>query len=138
MTDPITPVATGLAAIIGGITLELFGLPYHAVVWGFFGALVSMSQLNTVKTMSNGGAFLFCVLSTLVGGALGNFAVEFLALPSRAALILGSLIGGAGAFGFVNLLLSLVTAYARNKAATLQANQADPASPQTRAQEAQP
>ncbi len=121
MTEPIsTATATGVAALLGGLTLDLLGLPYLAVVWGFVGAMVGMMQLNTVATMSTAGAFFFGLLSTLVGAALGTAGVDVLGLQGRAALIVGSLVGGAGAFGLVNSLIALANSFTRSKQAALE------------------
>ena len=127
MTEPAsTAAATGVAALLGGVTLDLLGLPYLSLGWGFVGAMVSMMQLNTVATMSAKGAFFYGFLSTLVGAALGTFVVALLVkfgidLQGRAALIVGSLVGGAGAFVLINSLVSLVTAFTRSKQALLEA-----------------
>jgi hypothetical protein len=103
MTEPIptTGLAT-LAAAINGVALSLLGVPLLAIVWGFVGALMTMSQMST---MTKPRAFVFGALSTLAGAALGTAGVEILALQGRAALVLGSLAGGAGAFVLIATLV---------------------------------
>jgi hypothetical protein len=110
MPEPTSTAAAGVAAIISGITLDLLGVPYHAVVWGFVGALVTMSQM---AKMERSRAFVYGLLSTLAGAALGTFGVELMALQSKSSLIIGSLIGGAGAFGLIGALVRRATKAAR-------------------------
>lgn len=127
MTEPVTSTAAaGVAAIVGGITMDLLGVPYHAVVWGFVGALVTMSQL---ASMSKPQAVVYGLLSTLSGAALGTFGVELLGLQSRAALVLGSLIGGAGAFAVIGALVKRATGFAQGHADPSAAPKADPKEP---------
>jgi hypothetical protein len=110
MTEPITTTSVaGLAAAFGGITMSLLGVPYLAVVWGFVGALVTMMQM---ATMPKPRAFVFGLLSTLAGAALGTFGVEVLGAQGRAALVLGSLVGGAGAFALIAALVRRATVFA--------------------------
>ena len=103
MAEPTSTATASFAAVLGGISLDLLGVPYHAIVWGFVGALVTMSQM---ATMPRGKAFVFGLLSTLTGAALGSFGVDFFHLQSKAALIVGSLVGGAGAFALIGALVS--------------------------------
>jgi hypothetical protein len=111
MTEPISSgaVAAGFAASLGGITLSLLGVPYHAVIWGFVGAMATLSKM---EPMPKRKAFVYGMLSTLSGAALGSFGVELTQLTSRAALIVGSLVGGAGAFALIGALVSRATALA--------------------------
>ena len=109
MAEPTSTAAASFAAVLGGISLDLLGVPYHAIVWGFVGALVTMSQM---ATMPRGKAFVFGLLSTLTGAALGSFGADFFGLQSKAALIVGSLVGGAGAFALIGALVNRAAAFA--------------------------
>ncbi len=89
-----TTSAATLAAAVSGVTLALLGVPYHALVWSFVGALVALSQ---AVRMPRGRAFAFVALSTLCGAAIGAGVEGLLDKASRAALVMASLVGGYGA-----------------------------------------
>lgn len=81
--------------------MSLLGVPLLGLVWGFVGALMTMTQM---ERMPWGRAALFGALSTLAGAAIGAGVVSVTAATGTPALILGSLAGGAGAFGIVGAL----------------------------------
>jgi hypothetical protein len=104
MTEPIA--AASVAATLSGVTMSVLGVPGHAVIWGFIGALATISQMERMPWYK---AFMFGVLSTLMGAAFGTFGAEALDLKGKAALILGSLIGGAGAFAIIAAFVKRAT-----------------------------
>jgi hypothetical protein len=55
-------------------------------------------------------------LSTLTGAALGSFGADFLGVHGKTALIVGSLVGGAGAFALIGALVSRAAAFAAGAA----------------------
>ncbi len=99
MTAPISATtAAGFAATLSGVTMSAIGVPGHAVICGFIGALATISQMERMPWYR---AFVFGIVSTFSGAAFGTFGAEMLELKGKAALILGSLIGGAGAFAII-------------------------------------
>jgi len=107
MPEPTTALASAIAATASTITLALFGVDYYSLLYGFVGALFSMSQ---AATMGRGRAIVYVVLSTLVGAAFGAAATELVGTASRAALFLGCVVGGAGAQLLVSALLKAALA----------------------------
>lgn len=106
MPEPTSSTATAIAAAASGVTLALFGVDYFSLLYGLVGAMVAVvntAQMPWVK------AVVFVVLSTLIGAVLGNAAVVVLGTTNRIMLILGCLIGGAGAFGLVAALIKIAT-----------------------------
>ncbi len=101
--EPTTLTAGTLAAAASAITLALFGVDYYSLLYGFVGALLALSEAGT---MGRRRAVIYVALSTLVGGAFGNAAVTFFGSTARPFLILGCLIGGAGAQLLVSALLT--------------------------------
>jgi hypothetical protein len=92
---PVEPNWT--AAIIAGLSsiiMTLFGVEYYALVWGLVGALLALTQIESMPIRQ---AVLHVTLSTLIGAALGSAGVEFFSATHRVFLIIGSLVGGAGA-----------------------------------------
>lgn len=113
MPEPISAsTAASIAASVSGVTMSLLGVPWHAVAWGFIGALMSISQMEPMPWYK---AFLFGTLSTLAGAALGAFGAEMFNLQGGGAVILGSLVGGIGAFPIVNALRDRFTRGARGE-----------------------
>lgn len=98
MAEPTTTTAASIAASLSGLTMSLLGVPGLAVVWGFVGALMTMSQMEPMAWKK---AAMFGILSTMAGSAIGAGSVNLLGVSGNAALILGSLAGGAGAFAIV-------------------------------------
>ncbi|MDE2098889.1 MAG: hypothetical protein KGL39_16670 [Patescibacteria group bacterium] len=102
MAEPTSSIAVAsLAATLSSITMQLLGVPGLAVVWGFVGAMMTMSQMQAMPWPR---AVLFGLLSTLSGAAIGAGSVGLMGVSGNPALILGSLAGGAGAFGIVGSL----------------------------------
>lgn len=102
MVEPTsTTAAASIAATLSGLTMSLLGVPLLGLVWGFVGALMTMTQMERMPWLR---AALFGVLSTLAGAAIGGGVVTATSATGNAALILGSLAGGAGAFGIVGAL----------------------------------
>lgn len=93
MPEPTTFWAA-VAATLSTISLALFGVDYYSMLYGFVGALFALAQPESVGRLK---AIVFVALSTLVGAAIGNAAVILAGTNSRGLLILGCLIGGAGA-----------------------------------------
>lgn len=84
------------------VLLALFGVDYYAMLWAFVGSLLALSQ---VKKMTRSRAIVYVLLSTLVGAALGTGCVVFFEVKARAALLVTSLVGGAGSQLFVTALI---------------------------------
>lgn len=101
MAEPTTSAAS-IAASISGVTMSLLGVPWLAVVWGFVGAMATLSQMQQMPLRR---AILFGVLSTLVGAAMGTFGTQLLNLTGNMALVLGSVVGGAGAHAIIGALV---------------------------------
>jgi urea transporter len=104
MAEPATTTAASVAAAVSGITMALLGVDYHAVLYGFVGALIAVSQSQHT---SRWRAVVSVVLSTVTGAVLGTAVVQALGLEGRASLLLGCIVGGAGAQA---LVLGLVRA----------------------------
>lgn len=104
MTDPTLPtiVATASAA-----TLALLGVDYYSLLWGFVGSLWAVMEAEREPWLR---AIVLVALSTLLGAALGFGAQFIVEPPSRAALIFGALLGGAGAKLIVSAGISAVVA----------------------------
>jgi len=103
MTEPATTAAS-VAAAASGITMALLGVDYHSLLYGLIGALIAVSQ---AQHTSRWRAVASVVLSTVTGAVLGTAAAEVLGLTGKAALLLGCIVGGAGAQA---LVLALVRA----------------------------
>ena len=93
MADPATTAAS-VAAAASAITMALFGVDHHSILYGFIGALIAVSQS---QHSSRWRAVVSVVLSTFAGAALGAGVVQALGAEGKAALLLGCLVGGAGA-----------------------------------------
>jgi urea transporter len=104
MAEPATTTAASVAAAVSGITMALLGVDYHAVLYGFVGALIAVSQSQHT---SRWRAVVSVVLSTVTGAVLGTAVVHALGLDGRASVLLGCIVGGAGAQA---LVLGLVRA----------------------------
>ena len=99
MAEPTSSsLAAGFAATLSGVTMDLLGVSHLALVWGFVGAMMTMSQMEKMQWSR---ALLFGILSTAAGAAIGSASVSMLSATGTSALIIGSLAGGAGAFGIV-------------------------------------
>lgn len=105
MPEPTTIAAGTAVAAISGVTLALFGVDYYSLLYGMVGALLALGSSPATGRVR---AVVFVFLSTLIGAAVGNVAVELLASHSRALLILGSVVGGAGAQKLVAAALNAV------------------------------
>lgn len=103
MAEPATTAAS-VAAAASGITMALLGVDYHSLLYGLIGALIAVSQ---AKHTSRWRAVASVVLSTVAGAVLGTATAEGLGLAGKSALLLGCLVGGAGAQA---LVLGLVRA----------------------------
>lgn len=106
MPEPTTTGAATVAAAASGITLAMLGVDYYSLLGGMIGALFSTGQADKMTWWR---AIASVILTTIVGAVLGTAAVELLEAKSRAVLILGSLISGAGAMGIVSSLIKVVT-----------------------------
>lgn len=104
MAEPTTTAAASLAAAMSGITIALLGVDYYSLLYGMVGAFLA---LGSAESMGRGRAILYVILSTLVGSAIGNASLIVFPVGSqtRAVLILGCLVGGAGAQLLVAALL---------------------------------
>lgn len=106
MIEPTTSITAGsIAAALSGITLALLGVDYYALLWGLVGAVLALGQ---AAPMTRGRAVAYVVLSALVGAALGHALISFTGSISRPMLILGSLVGGAGAQIIIAALIKAV------------------------------
>lgn len=104
MAEPATTTAASMAAAASGVTMALLGVDYHSVLYGLIGALIAVSQSQHT---SRRRAVVSVVLSTVTGAVLGTAVVQALGLEGRASLLLGCIVGGAGAQA---LVLGLVRA----------------------------
>lgn len=105
MAEPATAsAAAAYATIASGITLALFGVDYHSLLYGMVGALLAVAHAQQVGRMR---AILLVALSTLIGAVAGTAVVDALSLQGKAALLLGCVVGGAGA---QTIVMSLVLA----------------------------
>lgn len=104
MIDPTTSTVTAWAAALSGVTLAIFGVDYYSLLYGLVGAMMAMHQ---AETMARTRAVLYVALSTLVGAALGNGALALFGSTSKPLLIVGCIVGGAGAHVIVAALLRL-------------------------------
>lgn len=95
--------AAAITAAISAVTLALFGVDYYSMLWGFVGSLVALTQTSP---MSRARAIFFVSLSTFVGAAIGNAAIDFANSTSRPMLLLGCLVGGAGSQLLINTMIS--------------------------------
>lgn len=102
MAEPTT--AASVAAAASGVTMALLGVDYYSVLYGLIGALIAVGQ---AQHTSRWRAVASVVLSTITGAVLGTVVVEALSLTGRASLLLGCIVGGAGAQA---LVLALVKA----------------------------
>lgn len=104
MTDPLLPtfVATASAA-----TLALFGVDYYSLLWGFVGAMWAVMEAEREPWLR---AIVLVALSTLLGAAFGSAAQLLVEPPSRGVLIIGALLGGAGAKLIVSTAIRSVVA----------------------------
>lgn len=96
-----------LAALVGAIssaTVTLLGVDYYAVLWGFVGAMLALTQ---VERMERRRALVYVALSTLIGAACGTAAIAYTNQPVRAFLILASIVGGFGANVIISALLQV-------------------------------
>lgn len=98
MPEPTTTAAASLAAAVGGVTMALLGVDYHSLLYGLIGALIAVSQAQHTSRMR---AVASVVLSTFTGAVLGTVVVESLDLAGKASLLLGCIVGGAGAQALV-------------------------------------
>lgn len=105
MIEPTTVTAAGVAAALSAITLALLGVDYYALLWGLVGAMLAMGQ---AAPMTRGRAIVYVVLSALAGAALGHALANFIGSVSRSVLIVGSLVGGAGAQIIIAALIRAV------------------------------
>jgi hypothetical protein len=103
MAEPATTAAT-IAAAASGVTMAMLGVDYHSLLYGLIGALIAVSQ---AQHTSRWRAVVSVVLSTVTGAVLGTAAAEALGLNGKAALLLGCIVGGAGAQALVLGLVRL-------------------------------
>lgn len=94
MAEPITTTAGSVTAAISVVTLALFGVDYYSLLYGLVGALVGLSQAAAMARLA---AVVHIAMSTILGAAFGNAALALFGTTSRPLLIMGCLIGGAGA-----------------------------------------
>lgn len=81
------PTSAVLAAIAGlsAITLALFGVDYHSLVYALCGAMFSLFLSGQ---MTWGRAVVYVLLSTIVGAVLGNLAAAYITgKPPKIVLI---------------------------------------------------
>lgn len=109
MAEPTSTAAAAAtyAAAASGVTLALLGVDYYSLLWGMVGAFLA---LGSAGSMGRRRAIVYVVLSTIVGAAIGNAAVAFFQVSSRPLLIIGSLVGGAGAQLLVAAMLKAAIA----------------------------
>jgi len=94
MPEPTTPVVAAIVTAASGITMALFGFDYYAMLYGFVGALLALTQADP---MGRWRSMFFVGLSTMIGAAGGNAAYDFLGQHARSVLILLCIFSGAGA-----------------------------------------
>lgn len=97
---------SALAATLSTISLALFGVDYYSMLGGFLGALLALPQ---AESMGRFKALLFVALSTLVGAVIGNVLVVLAGSTARPLLILGCIVGGAGAQLLVATVIKALT-----------------------------
>lgn len=91
MTEPT--LAATIAAAFSTTTLALFGVDYYALLWGFIGALIALSQADA---MPRNKAATFVTLSTFAGAAIGGVMVWLLPASPPSVQIFTSMVGGFG------------------------------------------
>ena len=104
MPEPTTTAAASVAAAASGITMALLGVDYYSLLYGLIGALIAVGQSGHTSRWK---AVASVILSTITGSVLGTVAVEALGLTGKPSLLLGCIVGGAGAQA---LVLGLVSA----------------------------
>lgn len=97
-------VLAAMVAALSQALLTLFGVDYYAMTWAFVGSLAALTQAGT---MTRGRAFVYVLLSTMVGAAFGSAAVVYLDAKPKVILLLCSLVGG---FGWQLIMSALVQA----------------------------
>lgn len=107
MAEPTTAIIAAWAAILSGVTMAVFGVDYYSLLYGMVGAMLALHQAETMPRLR---AVLFVLLSTLVGSALGNAALNFFGASNKGMLFVGCIVGGAGAQIFINGLLKAALA----------------------------
>lgn len=113
MTEPHSAAAAVQvgASSITAVTLALVGVPHLALVWGFIGAVV---MLVLTGPESRAGAMLSVLASGLVGAAGGSALAEYVAgapQVSGGALVLGSLVIGAGAKPLLSQAIAVLSTW---------------------------
>lgn len=91
----IEPTTTGVIAWITGlsaITLALFGVDYHALLFALAGAMFALLQS---EQMTWGRAVVYTLLSTLTGALLGSLAAVYVTeKPPKLMVMALCLFGG--------------------------------------------
>ncbi len=107
MIEPTSSTVATWAATLSGITLALFGVDYYSLLYGLVGAMMAM---HLAQAMGRARAVVYVVLSTLAGAALGHGALALFDSTSKPLLIVGCIVGGAGAHLIVLGLLKVALA----------------------------
>jgi hypothetical protein len=130
MAEPTSTTVAALAASLSGVTLALFGVDYYSLLYGMVGSLfavvhagkstpdlsdekkdvMSMIARIQARILGSGRVVMYVAFSTLGGAVFGNAAVAVLSGNNRSLLILGCLIGGAGAHLLVTACLNAALA----------------------------
>lgn len=109
MPEPTTTAVASIAAAISGVTMALLGVDYHSLLYGLVGSLIAIGQSEHTSRWK---AVVGVVLSTITGSVLGTAAVELFNLTGKTSLLLGCIVGGAGAqalvLGLVNIASSQI------------------------------
>lgn len=130
MAEPTSTTVAALAASLSGVTLALLGVDYYSLLYGMVGALFAVVHANNIAptpppatpdVLSNvarvtkiivgsGRVVIYVAFSTLAGAVIGNAAVALIGGSNRSLIILGCLIGGAGAQAVVSATLNAALA----------------------------
>lgn len=130
MAEPTSTTVAALAASLSGVTLALFGVDYYSLLYGMVGALFAVVHANTIAPkpppatdsvvshiarisaliIGSGRVVIYVAFSTLAGAVIGNAAAALLGGNNRSIIILGCMVGGAGAQAMVSAVLNAALA----------------------------
>ena len=107
MPEPTTTTAAAAwIAAASSVSMALFGVDLHAMVYGLVGSLVALSQ---AETMPRARAMTFVAGSTIAGAAIGTFSAQYLGLTGKYGIFVGCIAGGYGAPALLRGVLQVVS-----------------------------
>lgn len=106
MPEPTATVAASMAAAASGVTLALLGVDYHSLLYGLIGALIAVGQ---TEHTSRWRAVVSVILSTIAGAVIGSVFVEIAGIKGKSSLLLGCIVGGAGAQALVLAMVRIAS-----------------------------